>query len=473
MSSSRHRRARLRGALLLPGALVLAGCISGTEDAAPRTGREASATGESRFARLAAQSFERGQYAAAARFYRESAKQRPDAAKPHLGLGRALMKLQRPRKAVEAFRSALDTGGADRRARLGLGRALTAADQPDKAVKVLQPLAEQPAAGHAAHLARGVAFDLQGKHSKAQASYRAGLESAPSNPALRNNLGLSKVLAGEVEAGIAILKEAAGRRNATTRTRQNLALAYGLAGRMDDAARIARQDLDRAGVQRNLAYYETLHALRRRDGENGGSVAAARLLQPASGGAAESATAAASAQTAGPDAGAPPPPRPRAKPPVPAPELARRADGAPIQLAAALHGSGDGAPLRVQVGTGDPSAPSGSAESSKAPDALAERIRAAEKALADTADTAADAESHWIQLASLETKDRAAQAQTHIAAEFPDLSAALPLALKPARLNRTKRVYRLRAGPFAGTDAAAALCRALRARGQGCLVVRR
>lgn len=478
-SCAQSARVRAASLVLLSGALVLAGCMTGADDASrPRTGGADAAGRDARFAELAEASQARGQYGAAARFYREAAKRRPDAAGPQLGLGRALLALGKPRAAVDAFRDALKADGRANKARLGLGRALTAADQPAKAVEVLAPLVADADAGHAARLARGVALDLQGKHAEAQASYRAGLADAPGSLPLRNNLGLSKVLAGDVESGIAILKEAAGRRDATARTRQNLALAHGLAGNMDKAARIARQDLERTGVERNLAYYETLHALWHGDPEGGGAKAARELFQPARADAGDEAAPKpagdSGARTATADAA---PPKPAAKPKRARqadPKLARRADGEPIQLAAAVEAPGDGG-LRVRVGKAEAGDnPAGSGRTTHA-DGLAPRIRAAERSLVDASanDAGEAAQSHWIQLASLATEALAAEAQKRIAARFPKLADALPMALHPAELGRTKRVHRVQAGPFAGAGAASALCRALRARGQGCLVVRR
>ena len=415
------------------------------------------------FADLAAASFDRGQYGAAARFYREAADARPEAAGPRMGLGRALMKLGKPRKAVDAFRAAVERADDPAAARLGLGRALTAADQPGEAVAVLDRLLQAEPETAEAHLARGVALDLQGKHAAAQASYTNGLDHAPDNVALRNNLGLSKVLAGEVESGIAMLAQAAQRPDATARTRQNLALVDGMSGNMTKAADIARRDLDSQGVQRNLSYYKALHAVWRDDGADGGKAAADAARDPTEVSRAVAGPADGGNETGRADPSAPEPsaPKPAAKPEPPKDKrtVAPPAHGGPIQLAAVVGKAADVSGAAV---SGAPADGDG--------DGLAGRILAALGKLAEGGDS--DSESHWIQLASLKTSDGAATAKRRIRREFPRLAEAIPLSLHAARLSRTKRVHRLRAGPFTGADAPAALCRALRERGQGCLVVR-
>lgn len=462
MLADRHRHRRVLGALL--AAAMLAGCAGTPNGGAERAGNTAE-TDAARFAELAAESLERGQHGAAARFYREAADARPDSAAPRMGLGRALMKLGKPRAAVGAFRAAVRRAADPKAARLGLGRALTAADRPGEAVTVLDRLLDAHPEAAEAHLAKGVALDLQGKHGAAQTSYRAGLDDAPENLALRNNLGLSKVLAGEVESGIAMLADAAERPDATARTRQNLALAHGLSGNMARAADIARRDLDSQGVQRNLSYYKALHAVWRDDGGDAGDAGASAaaeaeaVLDPARIG----------RSVAGPATGdttdartARAPPKPTVKPDPPRRDDGLRpAGGGPIQVAAALGPAAGGAAATA----------AGAGASDDGADGLAQRIIDARAAL--DADGERDSESHWIQLASLKTPDRAATAKRRIRREFPGLADVIPLSLHAARLSRTKRVHRLRAGPFTGPDAPAALCRALRERGQGCLVVRR
>jgi Flp pilus assembly protein TadD len=456
--------------------LAISGCMgSGAEP--PRSGapKDTASADEARMRHLAARSHERGQYGAAVQFYREAAKAAPEAAAPRLGLGRALMAMGRPRDAVESYRAALKRDPASQAARLGLGRALTSADRPDAAVEVLNRLIADAPDNHRGHLAKGVALDLQARHTQAQASYKAGLTAAPGNLALRNNLGLSHVFAGEIEAGLAILRKAARDPEATAKTRQNLALAYGLAGRRDRAAAVARRDLDGKAVQENLAYYDALRsawtgaardetaAETRRDDPAGQLRQTAARTRPRNQPPARAGTAAGREE----DNALPQPPKPDRKPPVPAAErldaLMARANGEPLRLAAALA-----------LSSAASEAGEGRRDDRAAADGLDDVIAVAKRALQTRLDRSNRdiAESHWLQLASLSTATRAAAEKTRFRERFPQLASALPLSLHRARGDSTTRVHRLRAGPFGEAAAPEKVCRALRDRGQGCLVVR-
>jgi len=88
-----------------------------------------------------------------------------------------------------------------------------------------------------------------------------GMERSPDDVNLRNNLALSLALAGAFDESIEMFRELAAAPGATPRVRQNLALVCGLAGQSEQAATVARIDLDDASVRNNLAYYQTLRGL--------------------------------------------------------------------------------------------------------------------------------------------------------------------------------------------------------------------
>ena len=71
-------------------------------------------------------------------------------------------------------------------------------------------------------------------------------------------------LAGDFAQALPLLEKTGRDPKATPRMRQNLALAYGLSGDDKKAAEIAKIDLDAAGVQENLGYYEFLRLLQDR-----------------------------------------------------------------------------------------------------------------------------------------------------------------------------------------------------------------
>ena len=94
-------------------------------------------------------------------------------------------------------------------------------------------------------------------------------------------------------------------------------------------------------------------------------------------------------------------------------------------------------------------------------------------ALAAVPDVAAEPPSQaWrIQIASMFTPEAAEQAWASLQAKHKDLLGALSLDIRKATIEGRGTFYRVRAGPLDGRQAAAALCSALKARKQGCLVV--
>ena len=77
---------------------------------------------------------------------------------------------------------------------------------------------------------------------------------------LHNNYAMSLAMAGDFADAVAELGQIA-KPDAPPRYRLNLALAYGLAGDDVHAAEAARQVLDEASVQNNLAYYALLRGM--------------------------------------------------------------------------------------------------------------------------------------------------------------------------------------------------------------------
>src|SRR6185312_6842033 len=109
--------------------------------------------------------------------------------------------------------------------------------------------------------ALGVAENLMGNTAAATEAFKHGLALAPEDLDLLNNYGLSQALAGDYDGAIATLHRVATDPRASSRNRLNLALVLGLAGRSEDAAQVARIDLDEKAVRSNLAYYAELRAL--------------------------------------------------------------------------------------------------------------------------------------------------------------------------------------------------------------------
>lgn len=210
-----------------------------------------------------------GDLPTAAGLYRRAHELDPYLIEPLVKLGQTLAALGAHEQAAETFRTAIDLANAspDEKKHLapeaahGLGNALIAMNQPKAALTQFEH-AMMERDDPRTYSGIGVAYDMLGQHGAAQAYYRTGLEAHPNNPGLLNNLGLSLAVTGKHDDAIKVLEKAAALPKSTSRNRLNLALAYGLAGDNERAAQIARVDLDEASVRSNLAYYETLRAMR-------------------------------------------------------------------------------------------------------------------------------------------------------------------------------------------------------------------
>jgi Flp pilus assembly protein TadD len=245
-------------------ALVLGGlvaCASGdsaeTERGKDVTAKEVAAA----LMRAGEASRQRGDYAAAAAFFRRAEDADPKSIEPLIGLGEALAAGGAGREAADAFRKALVMDEKNPRALRGLGNALIAQDQADLAIEQFEKALAVDPRDYRAYSGLGVANDSLANHDKAQEFYYAGLEIAPNDTVLRNNLGLSLAFAGHYKGAIEILRPLALRPGATARDRQNLALVYGLSGDIEQAKKFSRLDMDSKEVDRNLSYYAALRSI--------------------------------------------------------------------------------------------------------------------------------------------------------------------------------------------------------------------
>ena len=204
---------------------------------------------------------QRGEYAAAAAFFRRAQDADPKSVEPLIGMGEALAAGGVGREAAESFRRALAIDEKNTRALRGLGNALVAQDQADLAIEQFEKALAIDPRDYRAYSGLGVAYNSLADHDKAQEFYYAGLEIAPNDTVLRNNLGLSLAFAGHYKGAIEILRPLALRPGATARDRQNLALVYGLSGDVEQAKKFSRLDMDSREVERNLSYYAALRSI--------------------------------------------------------------------------------------------------------------------------------------------------------------------------------------------------------------------
>ena len=211
-----------------------------------------------------------GDLSSAVTFYRRAIAIDSHNVPAYIGLGETLLAAGYPSEASEVFRSALseaanepqspDHKAHELAATRGLGLTLIALNQPNPAIEMLNKAnAMEPSAR--AYGAIGIAEDLLDDADAADKAYKQALALAPDDLDLLNNYGLSLALHGEFNNAIATLRRVASDPKAGARHRLNLAMALGLAGRSEDAAQVARIDLDERSVKSNIAYYATLRAL--------------------------------------------------------------------------------------------------------------------------------------------------------------------------------------------------------------------
>jgi len=284
---ARAARARLAGALVL-GALGLGACANdppqqtsyvmhqrpqvATADGTPQrftpptdpqdtplakmTPRENALT----MGRMAQRSADEGNFDGAAQLYRRSLALEPNNLPVTLGLAETLYRMDDFRGALETYRQALRLDPVNDEAMRGTGKTLIALDRPKEAIETYHKAAIRQPRDARIYNGLGVGMDMTGDHSAAQQKYRQALTLAPDDPNVQNNLALSLALSGQYTQSIEIFDKLVASPRVTARNRQNLALVYGLMGNEERAAYYARQDLDPAQVQRNLAYYAQLRA---------------------------------------------------------------------------------------------------------------------------------------------------------------------------------------------------------------------
>lgn len=252
------RRLRWRGAVsLLALALGLTACAGGSPSS---TGTESSTQKSAMLLRIADETDAGGDPATAASLYRQLHETSPNDPVPLARLGNTLLRTGDYRSAAVAYRAALmlDHNNAD--FHRGLALALLLASDSEGALSELRLALQQRGDDPRLYNLLGVAQDMGGHHDVAQQTYRHGLEIAPANLGLRNNYAMSLALAGDYADAVKQLSGIAGPESAP-RYRLNLALAYGLAGDDTKAAATAREVLDEASVQSNLADYALLRGM--------------------------------------------------------------------------------------------------------------------------------------------------------------------------------------------------------------------
>jgi Flp pilus assembly protein TadD len=138
------------------------------------------------------------------------------------------------------------------------GKALAANGNFDQALRVIRQTQQPDRPDWKLYSAEGAILDQQGNPAEARAAYQKALQIAPGEASIYNNLALSYLLAGDVANAETTLRKAAALPGATSRIRQNLALVLGLQGKFKEADAIARQELDPAQAETNVAYLKSM-----------------------------------------------------------------------------------------------------------------------------------------------------------------------------------------------------------------------
>lgn len=223
---------------------------------AKTTPRESAMT----LARLAQRSADEGNLEGAVQLYRRSLALEPNALAVTLGLAEAQYRMDDFRSALDTYRQVMRLDPVNDEALRGTGKTLIALDRPKEAIETYHKAAVRQPRDARIYNGLGVGMDMTGEHTAAQQQYRKALTLTPDDPNVQNNLALSLALSGAYTPSIEMFDKLVASPRVTARNRQNLALVYGLMGNEERAAYYARQDLDDAQVQRNLAYYAQLRA---------------------------------------------------------------------------------------------------------------------------------------------------------------------------------------------------------------------
>ncbi len=201
-----------------------------------------------------------GDVVSAVALYRRALVMDPNQPKVAVSLGDALIETGASAEASDVFRGVLAKSPKNAEAMTGLGIALVRLGQTAPAAEILHKALDlMPTAR--GYRALGVADSLLGRSQAAVEDFTKGVAVAPQDVSLRSNLGLAQAIAGDFTPALVNLRAAAASPGSTPQYRQNLALGFGLAGRTDEAAEIARIDLDATAVRSNLAFYSRLRTM--------------------------------------------------------------------------------------------------------------------------------------------------------------------------------------------------------------------
>ena len=135
------------------------------------------------------------------------------------------------------------------------GRVQLAQGQTDQAVMMLQQAAELLPEDAIIQNSLGICYSLYKEYASARRAFTAALAIEPGSLEYRNNLALGWILDDKPQKGIDVLYPTYLRGHSTAKVRQNLALAFAMKGNIEAAKELAKDDLTKAELANNVAYY--------------------------------------------------------------------------------------------------------------------------------------------------------------------------------------------------------------------------
>lgn len=161
-------------------------------------------------------------FTAAASFYTDLQRSRPDDPQATLGLARNLRYAGRNEEAARVAAEGLSRFGPHLPLLLEKGKAELAGNRAEMAAQTLQTAPADAGADWELPATLAVAFDRLGRFDMAAEHYRQALAIFPENPDILNNYALSRALAGRLAEAIVLLREAAKSPSARPQVRENL-----------------------------------------------------------------------------------------------------------------------------------------------------------------------------------------------------------------------------------------------------------
>jgi tetratricopeptide (TPR) repeat protein len=409
----------------------------------------------------------------------------PENPAPLMQLADILIGMNRPERAMAAYRAIIETNPRYTDARYSLGKIHIARGEYDMAAAQFQIALRQKTDDPRLYNAMGVAHGLIGANESAMQAFTAGLKIAPRHISLRNNLGLALVMNGQHEEGVQILEAVAADPAADVTSHDNLQLAYGMVtAAKADAEASAVEQADTGIAQESVVPVEPATI----EMKNQTTVAASPAPEPvirgdipsslvlkteserviATTGEVETSIEVTSRNdTVSPN----------------------QSDASPLRMQTALATTGDAVDADVEnvdyENASGPSAFMGAyltadaaiAAPEMAPKAPESQVAAPQVAAPQVAALQPTAPpmsggNYVVQLASYRSEARAMLGWSELRVNAPDLLDPISPVVRRADLGEEQgTVYRLRTAPAAKSDATT-LCAELKARGLDCLVVK-